>query len=180
MVVVTTATADPARSQRFTEVFRRAYEPVQRYVARRAPASVVDDVVADTFLAVWRRLDDVPAEAELPWCYGVARRTLANHRRGDERREALVGRLAAQPVVATEADDPVLDAALALLDADSRELLRLWAWEELPPRDIATVLGVSANAVSIRLHRAKRNLAGKIAEVAGQSTGAPTREEGLA
>ena len=34
----------------------------------------------------------------------------------------------------------------------------LWAWEELAPREIALVLGVTPNAVSIRLHRAKGRL----------------------
>ncbi len=55
-------------------------------------------------------------------------------------------------------DDGVLEEALqALPDAD-RELLRLWAWEGLAPRDLALVLGISANAASIRLHRAKGRL----------------------
>jgi RNA polymerase sigma-70 factor, ECF subfamily len=146
-----------ARQRRFERVFAEAYAPVQRYVLRRADRAVADDVVADTFLTVWRRLDDVPDDAVIPWCYGVARRTLANSRRGDRRRDAVVQRLAAEPQP-TASDHPDLDESLALLDADQRELLRLWAWEELAPREIAVVLGVSANAVSIRLHRARAAL----------------------
>ena len=38
----------------------------------------------------------------------------------------------------------------------------LWAWEELAPREIATVTGLTANAVSIRLHRAKKRLAAEL------------------
>lgn len=164
MSVVETAPIDPLRRRRFEAIFAAAYEPVQRYVARRADRSVVDDVVADTFLTVWRRLDDVPADAEVPWCYGVARRTLANHRRGDQRREALVERVTFErPDTAVDpaefGGDPDLDAALATLDPDARELLRLWAWEGLAPREIAVVMNVTANAVSIRLHRAKQALA---------------------
>jgi RNA polymerase sigma-70 factor (ECF subfamily) len=37
-------------------------------------------------------------------------------------------------------------------------VLRLWAWEQLAPREIAVVLGVTPNAASIRLHRATRRL----------------------
>ena len=38
---------------------------------------------------------------------------------------------------------------------DEAELLRLWAWEQLGPAQIATVLDLTPNAVSIRLHRAR-------------------------
>jgi RNA polymerase sigma-70 factor, ECF subfamily len=146
-----------ARQRRFERVFAEAYGPVQRYVLRRADRSVADDVVAETFTTVWRRLDDVPEEAVVPWCYGIARRTLANSRRGDRRRDAVVQRLAGErePTPVERVD---LDESLAMLDTDQRELLRLWAWEELAPREIAVVLGVSANAVSIRLHRARAAL----------------------
>ena len=45
----------------------------------------------------------------------------------------------------------------------TREVLRLWAWEELAPREIAVVLGTTPNAVSIRLHRAKARLRDELA-----------------
>jgi RNA polymerase sigma-70 factor (ECF subfamily) len=57
-----------------------------------------------------------------------------------------------------EGGDADLEAAMATLRGDERELLRLWAWEQLTPAEIGTVLGVSANAVSIRLLRAKEKL----------------------
>ena len=33
---------------------------------RRVPSEAVDDIVSETFLVVWRRLDEVP-EPQLPW-----------------------------------------------------------------------------------------------------------------
>jgi RNA polymerase sigma-70 factor (ECF subfamily) len=104
----------------------------------------------------------------------VARRCLANARRGELRRMHLVDRLQAEHLeplgVAGTATDGPLEEALATLTAEARELLRLWAWEQLTPREIAVVLGISANAVSIRLHRARQHLVealGKIDEPAG-------------
>jgi RNA polymerase sigma-70 factor (ECF subfamily) len=47
-----------------------------------------------------------------------------------------------------------MEALSRLSDAD-QELLRLVAWEELDHAEIAQVLGVSVNAVAIRLHRAR-------------------------
>ena len=148
------------REARFRAVFAEVHEPVHRYVLRRAEPSFADDVVADALLVLWRRLDDVPAGAELPWTYGVARRCLANHRRAQERQLGLVARLADQPsgVIDPDNEDDRVRVALRRLPGDDREVLQLWAWEGLASREIAAVLGITANAASIRLHRAKRRL----------------------
>jgi RNA polymerase sigma-70 factor (ECF subfamily) len=121
------------------------------------------DVVAETFLVAWRRLEDVPpgAQARL-WLYGVARRALANQRRGERRRERLGERLRTDltPALAETPEPPGPDVAAALdrLGPEDREVLRLSAWEELSPSEVATVLGISAVAARSRLHRARRRL----------------------
>ena len=69
------------RETRFARLAHEVGEPLRRYVVRRVPAAAVDDVLADTFLALWRRLDDVPEDDPLPWAYAVARGCLANARR---------------------------------------------------------------------------------------------------
>jgi RNA polymerase sigma-70 factor, ECF subfamily len=136
------------------------YEPLQRFLLRRTDPATADDVLGDVLLVLWRRLDDVPAEAPLPWSYGVARGCLANARRAVARQDRLVHRIAAERTddgaSRGAADD--LAEALLVLPEDDRELLRLWAWEQLPPRELAVVLGISANAAAIRLHRAKKRL----------------------
>lgn len=166
---------DATRRARFEALATEVYEPLQRYVRRRIDAAAADDVVSDTLLVCWRRLDDVPDDAALAWTLGVARRCLANDRRG-ERRQANVGhRLAAQPVAPPDSPDENdlvadLHTALAELPDTDREIVLLWAWDGLPPRDIALALGLSANAVSIRLHRVKQRLAERLG---------PTRDAGF-
>ena len=157
--------APEERQERFQALVDVAYEPLQRYARRRCEAATADDVVADALLVLWRRLDDVPTHAVLPWCYRVAAGCLANARRGDARRLRLVERVAAldPPTARIDPDplpDPDLHAALTSLPEGDREVLRLWAWESLAPAEIALVLDVTPNAVSIRLHRAKERLAG--------------------
>src|SRR5437870_2130687 len=66
--------------RRFHEIYERHREDVTLYVRRRVAADSVEDVVAETFLVCWRKLDQVPHEP-LPWLYAVARKTLANHHR---------------------------------------------------------------------------------------------------
>ena len=147
---------DAAR-RRFEQLVAQVYEPLQRFLLRRTDPATADDVLGDVLLVLWRRLDDVPVDSPLPWAYGVARRCLANSRRAAARQEQLVRRMAAERP-AGDGGDGRLAEALDLLPENDRELLRLWAWEQLPPREIATVLGVSANAAAIRLHRARKRL----------------------
>ena len=163
---------DSERSAAFEAVVAEVFEPLQRYLRRRCPANDVDDVLNDTLLVIWRRIDDVPAEA-LPWSYGVARRTLANRDRGDRRRRRLhlrvVGATDAGPATTwTDAADVAMQAALDRLGPEDRELVRLWAWEQLEPREVAQVLDTTANAVSVRLSRVKRRLR---SELGGQDGG---------
>jgi len=144
--------------ERFTALMREVGGPLRRYVVRRIAADQVDDVLADVFLVVWRRLDDVPADEALPWCYGVAHLCLANARRSQRRRLELVDKLQREPSAPAPDDDPDLAEALAQLSETDRELIQLWAWEQLQPVEIGAVLGLSANAVSLRLSRARRKL----------------------
>lgn len=152
------------RRARFTRLAELVHEPIHRYAMRRVDPADVDDIVAETLLVLWRRLDDVPAAAELPWCYNVARNCVANLRRSTHRRVRLTLRLADE-LHPTDRDGPAaeggqdhLHAALAALPAKEREVVMLWAWEGLAPREIAVALGTSANAVSLRLSRARRRM----------------------
>lgn len=147
------------RRRRFEDVVGSVYVPLQRYLLRRTDVTTAEDVLGDVLLVLWRRADDIPYDDTMAWSYAVARRCLANSLRGAQRRTRLLSRLTEVPAPAVDGtvDPDLTDAFDALADAD-RELLRLWAWEQLPPREIAVVLGISQNAVSIRLHRATGRL----------------------
>jgi RNA polymerase sigma-70 factor, ECF subfamily len=153
------------RRDRFESVVAELYDPLQRYIRRRAAVDEAGDVLSDVLLTMWRRLDDVPEGAALPWSYGVARRALSNHRRAASRHLRLVERLETEPPPARDDDpagqleDPEFAAALASLPVADQEILRLWAWEQLEPREIAMALGSTSNAVSLRLSRARKKLA---------------------
>lgn len=151
------------RQQRFEALVQSVYAPLQRYLRRRTDPASADDVLGDVLLVMWRRVDEIPAEAMAAWCYGVARGCLANSARGAQRRQQLLHRLEEEAGRTSSAGAPFsgdrdLQAALAALPEQDQELLRLWAWEQLAPRDIAVALGITPNAASIRLHRALRRL----------------------
>jgi RNA polymerase sigma-70 factor (ECF subfamily) len=131
---------DPTRDERFEVLFRENYLPVRRYALRRTSREATNDVVADTFLVAWRRLDDVPSDA-LPWLIAVARRVLANQRRSAVRGAALEQRVAtaegherASDPAESVAEAELLRLALARLSDREREALMLVAWDGLPGR----------------------------------------------
>ena len=137
-------------------------EPLRRFLARRTDPATADDVLADTLLVCWRRLDELPEEP-LPWAYAVARNCLANAQRGARRQERLAARISVvdpprESVAGPGEGDDVLAGALARLRPEDAELLRLWAWEQLTAGEIAVVLDITSNAASIRLHRAREKL----------------------
>lgn len=163
---------DTVVRQQFTELYERHYGDVLRYALRRVDGELARDVAAETFTVAWRRFEQMPQD-QLPWLYGVARRTLANELRSERRRNRLAGRLAdaatagtatAQPDHADEVAVAVgIWQALTQLPARDQEALRLIAWEDLNPAAAARVVGCSTTAFKVRLHRARRRLATALA-----------------
>jgi RNA polymerase sigma factor (sigma-70 family) len=139
---------------------------ILRYALRRlSDWSNCEDVVSETFLIAWRRLDQLPPrDRELAWLYAIALRVLSNQRRSRDRRDRLTSRLALERVEATAVES--VDAsdfesvmnAVKKLRRDDQILLEHVYWEHLTYREIAVVLEISENAVGIRINRAKKNL----------------------
>ncbi len=154
---------------RFERLYRDNFERVAAYLLSRADRALAEDALARTFEIAWRRLPDVPREP-LPWLLGVARRALADLRRGQGRQHALIQRIAdtlGQPggdhAETLPARGRVL-AALQSLTESQREVLLLVAWDGLSQREAAAALGCSRGAVALRLHRARARIRAAAAE----------------
>jgi RNA polymerase sigma-70 factor, ECF subfamily len=136
-------------------------------VRRRTVPDEAEDVVAETFLVAWRRVDDVPVEP-LPWLLGVARKILANRRRATGRRLEFQDTLARTSSSGPDPADEVqtkLDvlAAIGRLPVAEREALTLSAWDGLTAAEASTVLGCTRATFAVRLHRARRRLMKELA-----------------
>lgn len=127
------------------------------------------DLVAEVFLVAWRRFADLPGgEQTRLWLFGVAYRGLANQSRAERRRRNLGARLsdhlaeasAPDPASVYEYDDQVraMHQSLGALSDVDRALVTLTAWESLSVADAARVLGITAGAARVRLHRARTRL----------------------
>lgn len=174
---------EPTDADRFRQAFDANARDVLGYALRRVEvAADAADVVAETFLVAWRRVQDMPAGTEArPWLFGVARGVLRNQRRGDRRRHRL-GRKLRSRIAALPAADPgdavadgeVARRALERLAPDDAEVLRLTAWEGLTPAEVAVVLGVPAATARSRLARARRRLRAELEALGWQ----PARQAG--
>ena len=153
------------RRERFDRLFDEHFRALLGYALRRVeePADAAD-VAAETLLVAWRRLEEVPGGEEArPWLIGVARRVLANQRRGERRRDALSERLrdvvAAMPAPAPPDDDAELvREAMSRLRRGDREVLALVCWEGLDPSQAAAALGIPPATARTRLHRARARM----------------------
>jgi len=160
----------------YATFFRRHERAIAAYAAKRcAVRADVPDLVSDVFLAALQRADRYRAETTdaRPWLYGIAERLIANNRRRAVRRSrALVRAMNLAPTTAppeTDLVDAAIDAssryrsvrdAIAALPLRERQALYLVALAGLTPSEAASALGVTPNAVRIRLSRARAALAG--------------------
>jgi RNA polymerase sigma-70 factor (ECF subfamily) len=146
--------------QAVTRLYERYAEAVHRYALRRSDRETAEEITAQVFMVAWRRRSALP-EDPLPWLYGVARRALAEQRRGAARRKRLRERLRGEAADETRGPlllDEGLAGALRGLSPGDREALLLRYWEELEPAQIAQVMGCSRATMAVRLHRARLRL----------------------
>ncbi len=169
---------DFAADDAYRRLYTANFPAILNYALRRVSGpDDAADLVAETFLVAWRRRGEMPSghQARL-WLFGVARRVLANHARGEQRRMQLGRRLRLE--LRDEVGDPAadlvevlaVDSALAALDDLDREVLELTVWDQLTPREIGMLLDLPARVVRSRLFRAR-------ARMRGRFEGPPTKNE---
>ena len=141
----------------FVALYQETYGRVLRYAARRVgQGSDAEDVAAEVFRIAWARASE-GTSISTGWLFVTADNVLRNHHRSERRahRLALAAADGQRTVGAVGTDDRVLDV-LESLDEQTRAILVLRYWDELSGAEIGTVLGLSASAVWVRLHRARK------------------------
>jgi RNA polymerase sigma-70 factor (ECF subfamily) len=164
----------------FAVVYDRYAEQLFQYAQRRLGPDAAQDVVAETFLAAFRRrarYDDARPEAR-PWLFGILVKEIARHHRAERAYLKAVTRAPREVAddgpadrVAEEvtawASRACVAAALLGLSARERELLLLIAWSELSYEEAAQVLGVPIGTVRSRLSRARQKLRRRLGAATG-------------
>ena len=155
-----------ADRERFERIYGDHFEHILRYFLRRVDRDDAADATSEVFSVCWRRLDDIPEGAELPWLYGVAGRILLHRRRSSARYARSLPRFVETQTIDDVESEVLRDesaanvrSALHRLNARDREVIRLASWEDLDRGELAAALGCSTNTASKRLSRALDRLA---------------------
>ena len=173
---------------RFETIWNEHRLQVLAYCLRRVSGTDAEDACAETFLVVWRRLDEIPPPPKtLLWIYGIARRVLYNQARAFYRRGRLHERLTnlgvpppSDPIdfVVQSAEGRKVAEVVGRLKPTDREIVRLDAWEDLTREEIAEVMGMTRAAVDQRIHRAYERLSRALAPMINPIHSPPVAEKG--
>lgn len=163
-----TPSSETAR-EHFEALYEENRQHLLAYCARRVSSSEAADACSETFLVAWRRLEDVPEPPDtLPYLYGIAAKVISNQKRGLRRRTRLNSKLrslgiapSVNPSTIVIRDDEAreVEDAVRRLQPKDREIVMLYAWEDLSRETIADMLGMSKAAVDQRIHRSYKRLA---------------------
>ncbi|MFF9172022.1 MULTISPECIES: RNA polymerase sigma factor [unclassified Streptomyces] len=153
----------------FEELYRR-YAPwlTARMRSRCADAGIVDDVVQETFLAVWRGSARYREEGDVAgWLWRIGARRMVDALRGDGARGRLRQALArlrhrdeasAEERVLAGVEHGDLAGALIRLSPELRAVLQATVIDGLSTREAAVVLGIPPGTVKTRAMRARKQL----------------------
>ncbi|MFJ3825726.1 RNA polymerase sigma factor [Streptomyces nodosus] len=167
------AAADGDR-RAFEELYRR-YAPwlTARLRGRCADRGVVDDVVQETFLAIWRGTARYREDGDVVgWIWRVGARRLVDTLRGDGARGRLrqtLARLRHRPEVSAEervlagVEHGDLAGALTRLSPELRAVLQATVVDGLTTREAAVLLGIPPGTVKTRAQRARKRLREELA-----------------
>jgi RNA polymerase sigma-70 factor (ECF subfamily) len=164
------ALADQARAgdlDALAALYRQVANPLlavaYRLLLSRADA---EDVVHDLFVGLPEALRHYTERGSLlPWLKRIAARLALSRLRTPARREV---RLEEAGPIARPSADPIetmaIEAALASLSPSLRAVLVLKEIEGFSHAEIAAMLGISAGASEVRLHRAVKALRAALSE----------------
>lgn len=163
------AVAADADRGAFEELYRR-YAPWlrARLRGRCSDVGVVDDVVQETFLAVWRGKARYREEGDVAgWLWRIGSRRLVDALRGDGARGRLRQALArlrhrdevsAEERVLAGVEHGDLAGALVRLSPELRAVLQATVIDGLSTREAAVLLGIPPGTVKTRAMRARKQL----------------------
>lgn len=153
----------------FEELYRR-YAPwlAARLRGRCADPAMVDDVVQETFLAVWRGKAVYREDGDVAgWLWRIGARRLIDALRGDGARGRLRQALArlrhrdeasAEERVLAGVEHGDLAGALTRLSPELRAVLQATVIDGLTTREAAVLLGIPPGTVKTRAMRARKQL----------------------
>jgi RNA polymerase sigma factor (sigma-70 family) len=149
--------------EQFTQLYAETSQDLLAFLLRRCSTpDEAADCLAETYRIAWEKRNRIPGGDEArPWLFGIARNVSRRERVSQERAAATSRELAlaaekSNPI--TSPEDSAIATALSELSPLDQEIIMMLSWDGLAPREVASILGLSPNAVRIRAHRARTRL----------------------
>jgi len=163
--------------EQFGAIFDRHAAAIHAYLVRRLGTAHAETTLGETFRVAFERRDTFrPDRTDArPWLYGIAANLVLQHLRREGRQRATAERLRYRSSTSGSSDDagdgeriterldaaerwPAVVRALDSLEPRDREVVLLYAWEELTYAEIAEAMAIPVGTVRSRLSRARRLL----------------------
>lgn len=165
--------------QTFQDIYSAFNEKIRRYLARMVNETEAEDLAQEVFVKISRGLEDFQEKSSLStWIYKIATNTALDRLRElslergtvivqgeNEEEESENSYLLAEghkpsletALIRKEMNDCIRSIAEGLKES-YRTVLVMSDFEELSSGEIAHILGISADTVKIRMHRARTRL----------------------
>ena len=154
--------------EQFATHYREYLPFISKYLLRRVERSEVEDLASSIFEIAWAKKAQAKPGLELAWLYKIAGYVVSNHRRKQSSLSSLMHLLQAEDSSPSAESLALVDLALAeawkKLSIAEQQVISLTAFEGLTVPEAAKTLEISNNALSIRLSRARANLAKILSE----------------
>lgn len=139
-----------------------------RLVHRGADRQIAEEVVQDTFVAVWRKARTYAARGEVAaWIWGIGVRRFIDRLRRTRDIQPLPKRtetvVSAEDQVLLGVEFGDLAGALSRLSPELRAVVQATVLDGLTTKEAAQLLGIPAGTVKTRMMRARAQLRGELA-----------------
>lgn len=171
---------------RYECAYRTHYTDVLGFAIRRVRNhDDAQDIAVSTYLTAWRQYRRLPDEPHIrSWLLQIARRHVSNFWRSQRRSMSLIVAVsAAMSLDDTDTTSPrelwsglsqvSLEEGMKGLRSKDREVLRLIYWNDYTHAAVASAMGCSVNAVSLRVSRARDSLRKRLRANETRSVDAP-------
>ncbi len=149
----------------FAVIYDRYVDALYRFVVFRVPSEeTAQDIVSELFLKVWQYLaiDQKKVDNLRPFLYQVARNLVADYYRTTQESLPLEEAMEVKDSKSISLDRRIslveLEKGLRLLKDEWQEIIILAHIEGFKHNEIAAIIGKSASATRVMLHRAMQEL----------------------
>lgn len=162
--ILTMAIHADTREQGFRQLVIKYQQRLYQVIRRQVPSHEdADDVLQNTFIKVFRHLERFENRSELyTWMYRIASNEVLNHLRSQKRSKVetleVNDHREADTYVNTDGLADTLEAIVRRLPERQQMVFRMRYYDELPYKEIASLLNLTEGALKASFHHAVKKI----------------------